>query len=406
MTRRGRTVLVLVIVLLVVAVGVAAAVALRQGPPGASPTPSPSHTPRPTTTPTPTPAPTPTRTDTAPADPLAGRTLEQKVGQLFMVGVDLTSPQQDAYDAVRDDHVGNVFLHGRTTAGVTPVRNLVDSMTHLVSPATTHGTRMLVATDQEGGQVQALQGSGFSRMPDAMTQAGWSAGTLRSNAATWGRQLAAAGVDLDLAPVMDLVPSAADAAKNPPVGQLQRSYGYTPDSVTRSANAFSAGLRSAGVEVAIKHFPGLGRVTENTDTTAGVTDDVTTRDDASVGVFRSGIDAGAELVMVSTAIYSKIDASRPAAFSPVVVTDMLRGDLGFRGLVITDDLSGAKQVAAWTPGQRAVLAIDAGVDIVLVSKDPSVTHEAVQAVVSKAQADAAFAAKVDAAARAVVAAKG
>ncbi|MDM7856036.1 glycoside hydrolase family 3 N-terminal domain-containing protein [Cellulomonas alba] len=409
MTRRGRAVVVGVIVVLVVVAGVAAAQALRQGPPTAGPTSTgtATRTPTPTATVTPTPtrSATPTASPTEPADPLAGWTLEQKVGQLFMVGVDLTKPQQVAYRAVRDDHVGNVFLHGRTTAGLGPTRTLVRSMTSLVSPETTHGTRMFVATDQEGGLVQALQGPGFARIPDAMTQAGWSTPTLRSRAATWGGQLAAAGVNLDLAPVMDLVPGAAAAATNPPVGQLHRNYGYTPASVTGSANAFSAGLRSEGVGVAVKHFPGLGRVTGNTDTTAGVTDGVTTRHGASVDVFRSGIDAGAELVMVSTAVYSRIDGSRPAAFSPVVVTDMLRGDLGFRGLVITDDLSAAAQVEAWTPGERAVQAIDAGVDLVLVSKDPSVTHAAVQAVLGRARSDAAFAAKVDAAAHAVVAAK-
>lgn len=406
MSSRGRAWLVaIVVVLLVVGTGVVAAIALRQGPPAASPSPTgtsttPASSPPPTRTSSPTPPPT-----TAAPDPLAGWTLEQKVGQLFMVGVDLTKPQQAAYDAVRDDHVGNVFLHGRTTGGVAAARALADSMTALVSPATTHGTRMFVATDQEGGQVQALQGPGFDRIPDAVTQATWSAATLRARATTWGHQLAAAGVNLDLAPVMDLVPSQAAAATNPPVGALQRNYGFTPASVTASANAFSAGLRAAGVEVSIKHFPGLGRVTGNTDDTAGVTDTVTTRDDPSVGVFRSGIDAGAGFVMVSTAIYTRIDGTQPAAFSPAVVTDLLRGDLGFGGLVITDDLSAATQVEAWTPGQRAVMAIDAGVDVVLVSKDPTVTHAAVTAVVDRARTDPAFAAKVDAAARAIVAAK-
>jgi len=123
-------------------------------------------------------------------------------------------------------------------------------------------------------------------------------------------------------------------------------------------------------------------------------------------VFRSGIAAGAQSVMVSTADYSRIDPGVPAAFSSTVVTDMLRGDLGFDGLVVTDDLSGAKQVEAWSPGDRAIKALEAGVDLVLVSKEPTVAHEMVSAVLAKAQADPAFAARVRDAARHVLEAKG
>ncbi|WP_239070418.1 glycoside hydrolase family 3 N-terminal domain-containing protein [Cellulomonas chitinilytica] len=350
----------------------------------------------------PTPEPTPSPSD----DAWAGWSLEEQVGQVFMVGVDVASPQQVSTDAIRQDHVGNLFLQNRTHAGAAPTRTLVDSFTALVSDATTHGTPLLVATDQEGGQVQVLQGPGFSTIPAAVDQAQLDPADLRAQATTWGGELAGVGVDLNLAPVMDLVPDQATAGSNPPVGALGRSYGFTPGTVTSHANAFADGMRAAGVDVAIKHFPGLGRVTEDTDSADGVTDTVTTRDDASVDVFRSGIEAGAECVMVSTAVYSRIDPGTPAAFSSTVVGGMLRGDLGFDGLVVTDDLSGAEQVAAWSPGDRAVLALDAGVDLVLVSKDPTVAHAMVTAVLGRARADAAFRAKVEAAARRVLETKG
>ncbi|MDN5964345.1 MAG: glycoside hydrolase family 3 protein, partial [Actinomyces sp.] len=168
------------------------------------------------------------------------------------------------------------------------------------------------------------------------------------------------------------------------------------------ANAFSRGMRDAGVAVAVKHFPGLGRVAQNTDTQAGVSDTVTTRDDASVEVFARGIADGAQMVMMSTAVYERIDAGVPAAFSSVAVTEMLRGDLGFRGVVITDDLSGAAQVQAWSPGERAVRALQAGCDIVLVSASPQQIPEMVDAVVERARADADFAAKVRASAARVL----
>lgn len=108
---------------------------------------------------------------------------------------------------------------------------------------------------------------------------------------------------------------------------------------------------------------------------------------------------------MSTAVYRRIDADAPAAFSPVVVGDVLRGDLGFGGVVITDDVSAAVQVQAWTPGERAVRAIDAGCDIVLVSAAPEQAGAMVDAVVSRARQDPAFAAKVRASALRVLALK-
>ena len=101
--------------------------------------------------------------------------------------------------------------------------------------------------------------------------------------------------------------------------------------------------------------------------------------------------------MVSTAIYTQIDASRPAAFSPTVVTGMLRGDLGFRGVIISDDLGVAKQVEAYSPAQRAIDFIAAGGDIVL-TVDPSQIPSMASAVLALTRTSAAFKAEVDAAA--------
>ncbi|WP_166844675.1 glycoside hydrolase family 3 protein [Isoptericola sp. BMS4] len=359
------------------------------------------------------PTPGPTASNDAPGeddgpgggtDILAGWSLEQKVGQLVMVGVAVDSPAQVSADAVTEHHVGNVFLHGRSEAGVDATRDLVEEYTDLAGRRTTHGTPMLVATDQEGGLVQVLRGPGFSDIPRATEQAEWPAATLRERAEGWGDELAAAGINLNLAPVMDLV-DADEAEGNAPIGHFDRSYGFTPSSVTRSANAFSAGMRAAGVEPVIKHFPGLGRVTRNTDTDAGVTDTRTGPDAASVEVFAKGIDAGARYVMVSSAVYDKIDPDAPAVFSRAVVGDLLRDDLGFDGVVITDDLSAAAQAQDWTPGQRAVRAVDAGVDLVLASADPSVAPAMADALVAEARDDPEFAAKVDESARRVVEAK-
>ncbi|PUB28709.1 beta-N-acetylhexosaminidase [Promicromonospora sp. AC04] len=358
------------------------------GEPTASPTAAP--------TPEPTPEPTPGTPDLS---LVAGWTLEEKVGQIVMVGLPVAGPFQPTFNMVRNQRIGGVFLHGRTRAGRQPVKNLVDAA---VSAAAQGREPLFVATDQEGGEVQVLRGPGFSDMPSALDQAKMSAPDLRARSRTWGAQLAAAGVNLNLAPVLDLVPPGT-ASSNAPIGAFGRNYGYTTESVITHGNAFAQGQRDAGVQTSIKHFPGLGRVTANTDTTAGVTDTVTGPDDPSVAVFDSGIEAGSGLVMMSSAIYTKIDPDAPAVFSPTAVG--LVRELGFDGVIISDDLSAAVQVESVPAGARAVRAVDAGVDVVLASARPTVAPAMVNALIRTARSDPGFAAKVDAAAARVAAAK-
>ena len=95
-------------------------------------------------------------------------------------------------------------------------------------------------------------------------------------------------------------------------------------------------MTSAGVDTAIKHFPGLGRVNANTDTSSGVTDWVTTRRDPYLSPFAAAINSGAQFVMMSTAYYAKLDPHNPAAFSPAIINQLLRGDLHFKGVVVSD----------------------------------------------------------------------
>lgn len=358
------------------------------------PTASPGDTAGPTAQPTP--EPTPGEPDLS---LVAGWTLKEKVGQIVMTGLPVAGPFQPTFNMLRKNQIGGVFLHGRTKAGRQPVKNLVDAA---VDAAAKEREPLFVATDQEGGAVQVLRGAGFSDIPSALDQAELDPTDLQARSRKWGRELAAAGVNLNLAPVLDLVPPAT-ASSNAPIGAYGRNYGYTVESVIAHGNAFAQGQHDAGVETAIKHFPGLGRVTGNTDTTAGVTDTVTGPDAPSVEVFDAGIESGTGLVMMSSAIYTQIDPDAPAVFSPRAVG--LVRELGFDGVIVSDDLSAAVQVESVPAGERAVRAVDAGVDLVLASAQPSVTPAMVNALIRTARDDPAFAAKVDAAAARVVAAK-
>ena len=342
------------------------------------------------------PAPSATATATATDGALAGWSLEEKVGQLMMVGVDATSPKQASTEAVASQHVGNIFIAGRTTAGSQATQKVISSFTSKVGPGTTHATPMLVATDQEGGEVQVLAGSGFSDIPSALDQSAQPRDQLVASARTWGKELADVGVNMNLAPVADLV-DIARPASNEPIGRWGREYGHDAATVSSQAGAFAEGMQASKVIPTYKHFPGLGRVKDNTDTSAGVVDSTTTRsaDTAVSVIFGAAIAAGAPVIMVSSATYSLIDPSAPAVFSSTIVTDMLRREMGFSGVVITDDVSAAVQVQDVSAGDRAVRAIRAGCDLVLASADPTVAADMVKALIATARSDPAFAARVD-----------
>lgn len=350
-------------------------------------------------------------TQVAPASVAAGTadtefnamTLEQRVGQLFMVGGSANGVSSATRDAVTRYHVGSVVLTGRSTQGIAATRSISAGLQQLATSSATARVPLFIATDQEGGAVQVLQSGGFSRMPSALTQGTWATSTLTANATVWGRQLKSAGVNVNLAPVMDTV-TAAFAPYNMPIGYYHREFGHTSSVVATKGSAFLDGMRAAGVATSIKHFPGLGRVTGNTDTTSGVTDSITTRTSAYLNPFRAGIAHKTAMVMMSTAFYSKIDPAHPAAFSPTIINGLLRHDLGFNGVVISDDLGAAKQVQRWSPASRAVTFISSGGDIVLTG-DTAVVPAMVNAVVAKARTDASFLAKVNASALRVLRAK-
>ncbi len=288
----------------------------------------------------------------------------QRVGQLFMVALDKDVLSAEAKDAIRTDHLGS-FWYKRTTVGVAALRAVSDQLQALATPDATARVGFLISANQEGGLIQGLSGPGFDTIPSAVVQGTWSAADLETHASTWGAQLAAAGLNVDFAPVADVVP-AGTASQNAPIGQLKREYGSTVDRVRTHVVAFIAGMHEAGIATVTKHFPGLGRVEGNTDNTAAVIDDVTTPDDPYLGTFAGAIDAGTEYVMISLATYTKIDPDHLAAFSPTIMGDLLRDKLGFGGVIMSDTLS-ATAVINLTPAVRATRFLEAGGDMIVLN---------------------------------------
>jgi beta-N-acetylhexosaminidase len=361
---------------------------------------------RPTSTATPSAAalvPSPTAPASCAKRVLDRMTTAQRIGQLFLLGLadDRLGPAE--LGAIRDQHVGSVWFTAQTSIGAAGILTIADAVQAQVNPASTADVGFFVAANQEGGLIQALQGPGFSTIPSAVVQGGRAASTLTADATAWGRQLRAAGVNLDFAPVFDVVPVDADAT-NQPIGVLEREYGHDPLAAGAHAAAFVAGMTRAGVATTAKHFPGLGRVVGNTDFAAGVVDSVTTAGDPYLASFRTAVDAGVPFVMVALATYTRIDPAHLAAFSPLVIGELLRGSLGFRGVVMSDDLGATAAVAAMPPGQRALDFLLAGGDFI-VSKTVAATVSMVAALQARAAADPKVAARVADAALRILEAK-
>ncbi len=249
--------------------------------------------------------------------------------------------------------VGGVILLGN---GWTTEAAASAAIARVQAAACRRGSPLLVGVDQEGGTVRRLRWAS----PDAAAAAMSTPGDARTEAAAAARALRAAGVGIDFAPVADVLTSPASF-------EGTRSFGTTPSTVAPLVGAFVRGLQAGGVAATAKHFPGLGSATASTDdrpVTIGRSKAFLT---ARLAPFRAAIAAGARLVMVASASYPALDPSgAPALFSQPIVTGLLRGTLGFDGVVVTDALdTPALRSQTDVPGR----AIAAGVDLLLYSHE-------------------------------------
>jgi beta-N-acetylhexosaminidase len=326
--------------------------------------------------------------------------MSERAGQLLMVAIRSSGMSRSERTAIDRTRAGSVILLGNSTAGMQAIQEVVGRVHDTArSP---EGVKVMLAVDQEGGMVQRLKGPGFTTIPPATIQAKKSDAQLRRDAYKWGQELKAAGIDADLAPVADVVPRRM-VWLNRPIGHLRRGYSSSPKTVAEKVTAFTEGMNHAGIATAVKHFPGLGRVRGNTDFMTRVIDRTTTRHDATLAGFSAAIGAKVDMVMVSSAVYRKIDDEHRAAYSSVIIGEMLRKDLGFSGVVISDDLAAAA-MRTLPPGERATRFIAAGGDLLIIG-DPSLATRMAEAITDEASDDPDFAKRVTQSAARVVAMK-
>lgn len=320
----------------------------------------------------------------------------QRFAQLLVIGVPAGGVSSAARQALAKEPGGIILTDGDDASA--------DTVTKVVTSAQATGgaeVPLLVSADQEGGQVQELKGAGFPTMPTALVQGRDPAG-LRADAQRWGGALRDVGVTVNLAPVADVVdPDLGEA--NAPVGKYDRQFGDDPATVGPAVTAFVEGMLAAEVAPTLKHFPGLGEVRQNTDFAGGVVDSTTSADSPALASFAAGLRAEAPLVMMSSARYSRIDPRNQALFSSRVMNDLLRGRLGFRGVIMTDDVGAAAALADTPVGARATKFLAAGGDLVLTIR-PGDLDPMLRAI-TQAATEPAFAARAEDAVRRVLALK-
>jgi len=220
----------------------------------------------------------------------------------------------------------------------------------------------LVMADVEGGGVQRLPGVVEAFPWPRELAATESVGQVEQLAETVGRQMLSAGVTVDLAPVVDLDDRPGPSSTNP---DGLRSFSINPATTSAYGVAFMQGLRNVGVVPVVKHFPGIGQSTQNTDYGRAATRPLSELRTSGLQPFIAAIAANAPAIMISNAYVPGL-TTQPASLSPAVIHNLLRTKLGFSGLVVTDSLSaGAITAAGYPVPQAAVAAIEAGADLVL-----------------------------------------
>lgn len=292
-----------------------------------------------------------------------GLTLEQQIGQLFMVGFDGKTATPDILDLIQRCHVGGIIFFTRNIGTAQEVSALTRSL-QAAAKAAGHPAPLLISIDQENGMVQRL-GSDMTSFPGSMALGAiGSEQTVFEIAQATGEELKALGINMNLAPVADVNNNPA----NPVVGV--RSFGEDPQQVARLTAAAVRGYRAAGVVSSIKHFPGHGDTATDSHLALPVIPHGMERLNAVELVpFRRGIEAGADTVMIAHIYLPALmpPDSLPASISPVIIQGLLRDQLGYNGVVISDclEMDAVASTIGVAPG--AVRALQAGTDLVLIS---------------------------------------
>lgn len=288
----------------------------------------------------------------------------QKIGQLIMIGIQGTTLDSDARYMLTAFPNGNVIFFDRNMDNLEQVKTLTGEIQKTVKEET--GLPAFIGIDQEGGQVMRMR-SYLPDMPAAAVLGQGATEDAKAWAVKTGTELKNLGFNLNFAPVVDLN------------GAYQRSYGKTPEEVVPFAKAVIAGYDEAGIHTTLKHFPGIGKVRTDPHIDGDVVHiDRETLDREDGKPYRELIpelNPEKTFIMVSNVTFPELDPSGPACLSKTIMTDILRNDYGYKGLILSDDMEMGAMAKHYTFSEMGVRAIEAGADIVLVCHEYSHMQE-------------------------------
>ena len=301
------------------------------------------------------------------ADPLS---LEDAVGQMLLIGFRGETLDDETTALLEEISPGGVILFDYDgPSGGEQVRNIVspEQLKALTADLQEASERpLLIAIDAEGGFVNRLKEDyGFEvQLPSHLAMGAGTPSETESLAGASARQLSDLGINWNLAPVVDV----NVFPESPAIGYWERSFSDDPDAVADHAAAFARAHHDQGVVSTLKHFPGHGSAVG--DTHLGVTDvtDSFIRE-AELAPYRTLIDDGYDdVVMTAHVVNRNLDPSaRPATLSRLIVTDLLRGELGFAGVILSDDMQMGAILEQYSLETAAIEAIKAGVDVILIA---------------------------------------
>lgn len=291
----------------------------------------------------------------------AGQSSQQLAGQRVVFSYPgLTAPAALLHQITAGRAAGVIFF-GENISSDAQIASVIRQLRQAQQQSPV-SSPLLLMTDQEGGLVRRLHGAPVMSEKQIGEAANPAAAASQAGTGA-GRNLASVGMNLNLAPVLDVYYKSGDF-----IDKYQRSYRNNAKTVTACGQAFITAQQRTGVAATAKHFPGLGSAATSQDTDAGpVTLTVPlprlrAKDEAP---YPAAISAGVRLIMASWAIYPALDATYPAGLSAAVVQGELRSRLGYQGVTITDSLEAGALAAFGSYGQRAVLAARAGMDLIL-----------------------------------------
>jgi beta-N-acetylhexosaminidase len=307
----------------------------------------------------------------------AKASVAQLIGQKLVVRMEGSTPSAGLLERIRLGEIGGVILFGSNITTAPALQALVQT---LRDAATAGGQpRLLVAVDQEGGSIRRIPWAPPTLSPPQMGQTGL-ASVAESQGTMTGQALAQLGIDVDFAPVAD-VPASTSSF----LYRQGRTWSFSARTTSILANAFATGLGTGGVVTTMKHFPGLGYATLDTDSHAVTISQAVSTLDPGLKPYRRAIRRAVPMIMLSNAVYPAWDAHHAAGWSYPISTGLLRTELGFTGVTITDSLTGTAAARGVTQASLARKAARAGTDMLLVTGSEVSTQATYDSLVSAAE---------------------